>query len=532
MKKRMLIFLLVTAFFTVSVIMVELSIRSAVLSPFILLDSKKNVGVQKLLTGYSIYQGDYLLDIENTEEDSTNRPLAFHIGPIDYQFIKVNTENIILPAGEELTVMTRRGVEPSFSKEVTIQSSKRKFFFNEYTIRAAKNDGSFSIQLKTEFSKTLTFLIYGCSFLLPFLLALFINKVLPWRNLFTLFVPFILAGILPLILNYHFSMGYALLLTKSYIWSILLCIFLPTFLSVSLTTAIYQWTIKSDEDIEGESEMEESDFLEFSKKEKVVIFVLTIGSLAYFFSFFLFPLSLYVKIVDKWYLFAAWYLSLTLIIMLVYTVIHRFMGNYENVGFTEQFYSLKKTIEAACSINVNLFTKKESENETNAWVYSTPFASKKSINIYMTEGLIKKFTLDEVKAVLFHEIGHIKRKHGRWILFITFGVATLISLLMFFTRKIMLGFGWGQYILIFPVGIIALIGLTEWLPNKISKMFEHQADEFAVRQLGNKELYIQTLMKLERISEKENDEFDFKRKVWKETHPSFQKRINFIKDLE
>jgi len=41
MKKRMLIFLLVTAFFTVSVIMVELSIRSAVLSPFILLDSKK-----------------------------------------------------------------------------------------------------------------------------------------------------------------------------------------------------------------------------------------------------------------------------------------------------------------------------------------------------------------------------------------------------------------------------------------------------------------------------------------------------------
>jgi hypothetical protein len=129
MKKRMLIFLLVTAFFTVSVIMVELSIRSAVLSPFILLDSKKNVGVQKLLTGYSIYQGDYLLDIENTEEDSTNRPLAFHIGPIDYQFIKVNTENIILPAGEELTVMTRRGVEPSFSKEVTIQSSKRKFFF-------------------------------------------------------------------------------------------------------------------------------------------------------------------------------------------------------------------------------------------------------------------------------------------------------------------------------------------------------------------------------------------------------------------
>lgn len=133
--------------------------------------------------------------------------------------------------------------------------------------------------------------------------------------------------------------------------------------------------------------------------------------------------------------------------------------------------------------------------------------------------------------MLFHEIGHIKLKHGRWILAITFGVAIAVSLIMFFARKIMLGFGWWHYIFIFPIGVIILMLLTEWLPNKISKMFEHQADEYAVRQSGDKDLYIRTLVKLNRISEKEDGEFASRRKEWKETHPSFQKRINFIKDM-
>lgn len=216
----------------------------------------------------------------------------------------------------------------------------------------------------------------------------------------------------------------------------------------------------------------------------------------------------------------------------MYTVLHRFIGNYENVGLTEPFCSLKKTIEAACKTNIHLITKKESEHETNAWVYSTSFVSKKSLNIYRTEGLVKKCTFDELKAVLFHEIGHMKRKHGRWILSLTFGIATLTSLTMFFARKIMLGYGWWQYIVILPVGVVVLIWLTEWLPNKISKMFEHQADEYAVRQLGDKELYIQTLKKLNEISEKEDAAFEVKRREWKETHPSFEKRINFIKELK
>ena len=75
----------------------------------------------------------------------------------------------------------------------------------------------------------------------------------------------------------------------------------------------------------------------------------------------------------------------------------------------------------------------------------------------------------------------------------------------------MLGYGWWQYIVILPVGVVVLIWLTEWLP---------------------KELYIQTLKKLNEISEKEDAAFEVKRREWKETHPSFEKRINFIKELK
>lgn len=171
----------------------------------------------KLLTGYSIYQGEYQLDIQNASEDNTNDSLTFQIGDTDYQFHKVDTEHVMLPVGEEITVLTRRGVEPLFNKEVMVQSSERKFFFNEYIIRAVKKDASFFIPLQPEFRQSFTFWIYGCSFLLPILLALLFNSLLSVRNLFTLFTPFILAAILSLLLNYHFLMGYALLWTNSYI---------------------------------------------------------------------------------------------------------------------------------------------------------------------------------------------------------------------------------------------------------------------------------------------------------------------------
>ncbi|WP_339164675.1 M48 family metalloprotease [Siminovitchia sp. FSL W7-1587] len=531
MKRTAFICLLVAAFLTAAVMLIELVVRSPMSSPLILFDSKSEAKVPKLLTGYSIYHGHYLLEMQRDTQSHEGRPLAFRIGSEDYQLKQIHPENVSLPAGQEMKVMTRRGIDVDISNGTSIQSNKRSFFFNEYTIRPAESDTSISIQLRSEFGLALTLLIYFGSFLLPSLLALAFNHVFSWRPLFTLFFPFILAGLLPLLLNYHFTMGYGLLLTGSYIWSIVLCIFLPAFLAIALTAAIYQYTLNSEEDEVSLPEMEETGFLYWTRRETIGILMLMGGGIAYFFALFSIPLSVYVNITEKWYLFIAWYLSVTFMIMIVYTAGHRFIGNYENIGLQEPFASLKKAVEQACGTNVNLFKKKESRNETNAWVYTVPFASKKGINIYMTEGLMKNFTLAELQAILFHEIGHIKLKHGRLILATTICAMVAISSLMFFARKIMLGYGWGYYTFLLSISMVGVVMLMKWLPNKISKLFEHQADEYAVRQLEDAELYIRTLVKLHDISEEEEGEWTPKRKEWKETHPSLQKRIHYIKGL-
>lgn len=389
MNNRVFIFLLIAAFSVAVVTMIELGIRSAVLSPFILFDSnKEEEEIQKAFTGYSIYQGDYLLNIQSNTDVGNNRPLAFQIGHTNYQFRKINRENLAWPAGKEMTVVTRRGIEAALSGGAIIQSKERKLFFNQYTVLAPDNDEKIAIHLKSEFSQTLIFFIYFCSILMPSLLALFFN--VSFRNLFTLFFPFILAGILPLLLNYHFTMGSALLLSDSYIWSIILCIFFPSFLSMALTTAVYQYTVNRGEDVDAseKKEMKETGFFYFTRKEMVSILLLVVGGLAALFSFFLIPLSVSIKITDKWYLFILWYLSLTFLVMMVYTGLHRFMRDYTDIGLSDPFLSLKKVLEEKSSVTVRLFMKRESEDETNAWVYSVPFAVRKGINIYMIEGLM------------------------------------------------------------------------------------------------------------------------------------------------
>lgn len=159
---------------------------------------------------------------------------------------------------------------------------------------------------------------------------------------------------------------------------------------MALTTAVYQYTVNRGEDVDAseKKEMKETGFFYFTRKEMVSILLLVVGGLAALFSFFLIPLSVSIKITDKWYLFILWYLSLTFLVMMVYTGLHRFMRDYTDIGLSDPFLSLKKVLEEKSSVTVRLFMKRESEDETNAWVYSVPFAVRKGINIYMIEGLM------------------------------------------------------------------------------------------------------------------------------------------------
>lgn len=128
MKRTAFICLLVAAFLTAAVMLIELVVRSPMSSPLILFDSKSEAKVPKLLTGYSIYHGHYLLEMQRDTQSHEGRPLAFRIGSEDYQLKQIHPENVSLPAGQEMKVMTRRGIDVDISNGTSIQSNKRSFF--------------------------------------------------------------------------------------------------------------------------------------------------------------------------------------------------------------------------------------------------------------------------------------------------------------------------------------------------------------------------------------------------------------------
>ena len=122
-------------------------------------------------------------------------------------------------------------------------------FFSKYNLMNLTE----TTKVKTGFKHNTIYiiLITLMGILLPALLFLFFNLHESMKNLFTLFIPFVLAIFLPLGLNYYFLMGYVLSITGSYVLSIFLSILVPTFLSVLLTAYSFEYTTKdSPEELE------------------------------------------------------------------------------------------------------------------------------------------------------------------------------------------------------------------------------------------------------------------------------------------
>ena len=134
-----------------------------------------------------------------------------------------------------------------------------------------------------------------------------------------------------------------------------------------------------------------------------------------------------------------------------------------------------------------MFVIDGSKRSTKANAYFTGLGSKKRIVLYDT--LIDDLSIDEIVAVLAHEIGHYKKKHSR--LNILLGVVqTGITLYVFslFTVNPMLSWALGAkvhsiHMVILAFGIIyspvsTVVGLAL---NLLSRSNEYQADRFAKR---------------------------------------------------
>ena len=141
----------------------------------------------------------------------------------------------------------------------------------------------------------------------------------------------------------------------------------------------------------------------------------------------------------------------------------------KNVGFT---------------IN-NIFVINGSKRSTKANAYFSGFGSQKRITLYDT--LINDLEVEEIVAVLAHEVGHYKRKHTIFNLISSILITGLtLYILSLFVNSNALSEALGVSIPSFHIGIVAfgvlyspISEVTGLFMNYISRKFEYQADNFA-----------------------------------------------------
>lgn len=142
----------------------------------------------------------------------------------------------------------------------------------------------------------------------------------------------------------------------------------------------------------------------------------------------------------------------------------------------------------------NIFVIDGSKRSTKANAYFTGLGAKKRIVLYDT--LINDMTTNELVAVLAHEIGHYKKHHVVWSLFLGI-IQTGITLFLFslFVSSPELSAALGVDKPSFHIGLIAfgilyspISLITGLFMNVFSRKNEYQADAFAAQYFSGDEL--------------------------------------------
>ena len=170
-----------------------------------------------------------------------------------------------------------------------------------------------------------------------------------------------------------------------------------------------------------------------------------------------------------------------------------------NEGYSYRIRIIKGKIENAFATGVFPFTK----------------------TILIGEPICEKMTDNELKGIVFHEIGHLKLGHLYKMFFLNMVSSIILVFLYGFSMKIIESQHYRDTIME-PV-IVALVGgiygviAFILIPYFFQRRLEYQADAFAVRKVGA-EQYVQTLEKLNEITEN-------KMMKGSVTHPSLKNRI-------
>lgn len=160
----------------------------------------------------------------------------------------------------------------------------------------------------------------------------------------------------------------------------------------------------------------------------------------------------------------------------------------------------------------------------------------KTKRVILGDTLLENFSNDQIETVLAHEFGHYKRKHIVKNIFI----GTVSSFVTFYLLSVFYSLSIGWFGISEITNIAALPLLALWgtligiiqspITNAISRKFEYEADEYAVKTTGKKEDFISTLKQLteQNLGDKEPHpvvEWFFY------SHPSINKRIKAIEEI-
>jgi len=203
----------------------------------------------------------------------------------------------------------------------------------------------------------------------------------------------------------------------------------------------------------------------------------------------------------------------------------------ENIELKERIIQLSKNVNMKVE---NIFQFNMSKDTKKANAAFTGLGKTKKI--LLADTLLNEFNNDEIATVIAHELGHYKNKHIIKNLIIgTFSSFITLFLLAKFYNISLGWFSFSSITEIAALPILALwgmiLGIVQTpLTNILSRKYEYEADEYAVKSIGKPNVFIDTLDKLteQNLGDKEPHPFV---EWFFHSHPSVKKRIRFIQSL-
>ena len=143
-------------------------------------------------------------------------------------------------------------------------------------------------------------------------------------------------------------------------------------------------------------------------------------------------------------------------------------------------------------------------------------------NLFITDYLIEKLTLEELKGLLAHEVAHVKKFHiwvNTALMFIRY--VCFISLLEWLEKSPLMN----DSLAVLGVFLLCIVTFF-YFSRLLSRTQEHQADRYAVETGTPHDVYISMLNKLAQLNDMKKETNKWVEKF--QTHPSFKHRIEHI----